>query len=166
MTLINYLKNKNTRLIFGKKEIEIIEKQLLGLNLTPSEKTRLSRDIRKKLQAIKELSRYREEFKLKKSQEIKLITQESEEIILNKLGDQVDEIILFGSHAKGDNLKDSDIDLVIKLKKTNISSTKLRAQLSGNLNEKVDIQIYSALPKKIQKEINKTGKKIYKNGQN
>jgi predicted nucleotidyltransferase len=134
--------------------------------LTPSEKTRLSRDIRKKLQAIKELSRYREEFKLKKSQEIKLITQESEEIILNKLGDQVDEIILFGSHAKGDNLKDSDIDLVIKLKKTNISSTKLRAQLSGNLNEKVDIQIYSALPKKIQKEINKTGKKIYKNGQN
>lgn len=164
MTFINYLKNnENARLILGKKEIEIIEKQIWGLNLTPSEQTRLSRDIRKKLQAINELSKYKEEFKLKKAQEIKIILNESKAIILNKLHSRIKEIILFGSYAKGNPSKDSDIDLVLKLKKTNISPTKLRAQLSGELNEKVDIQIYSSLPKKIQVEINKTGKKIYKN---
>ena len=49
MSLLKTLKEeKNARKIFGKKEIEIIEKQLNGIKLSPSEQTRLSRDIRKK----------------------------------------------------------------------------------------------------------------------
>ena len=38
--------NKNARRIFGKKELEIILKQLDGLPLTQSEKNRLSRDVK------------------------------------------------------------------------------------------------------------------------
>ena len=57
MNFKNLLKNsKNVRKIFGKKEIEIILKQLEGITLTQSEKNRLSRDIRPKLKVIKELS--------------------------------------------------------------------------------------------------------------
>jgi predicted nucleotidyltransferase len=164
MALIHYLDNNpKARLIFGKREIEIIKKQLLGETLTLSEKTRLSRDIRKKFQLIKELSKYNEEFSLRKSQEIKNILNESKEIILEKLKSNLKEIILFGSYAKNEQIKDSDIDLVLKLKKSKISPIKLRAQLSGQLNEKVDIQIYSNLPKKVQLEIDKFGKIIYKN---
>jgi len=164
MALKNYLeKNPKARLIFGKKEIEIIQKQLLGMNLTSSEKTRLSRDIRKKFQAIKEISKYQEEFILKKAQEIKNILDESKEIILDTLPNLVEEIILFGTYAIKEQVKGSDIDLALKLKKTTIPLTKLRAILSGKLNSKVDIQIYSELPKKIQSEIDKNGKLIYKN---
>ena len=54
MSLINIIKtNKDIRKIFGKKELVIIEKQLLGVSLTQSEKNRLSRDIRKKFEVIK-----------------------------------------------------------------------------------------------------------------
>ena len=54
MSLIQFLKKENNaRKIFGKRELKIIEKQLFGLNLTQSEKNRLSRDIRKKLEFIK-----------------------------------------------------------------------------------------------------------------
>ncbi len=49
MGMLQFLKkNENTRKIFGVRELKIIEKQLLGINLTQSEKNRLSRDIRKK----------------------------------------------------------------------------------------------------------------------
>ena len=63
MELLNILKkSQNVRKIFGKRELIIIEKQLNGVNLTPSEKTRLSRDIRKKFIAIKELAPYFDDF--------------------------------------------------------------------------------------------------------
>jgi len=45
---------KELRRIFGQQELKIIEKQLLGVNLSPSEKTRLSRDIKPKFEIIKE----------------------------------------------------------------------------------------------------------------
>jgi hypothetical protein len=57
MGLLELLKkSENARKIFGKRELKIIEKQMLGVNLTQSEKNRLSRDIRKKLEFIKEIS--------------------------------------------------------------------------------------------------------------
>ena len=52
--LISIIKDEKIRTLFGKRELEIIEKQLLGIKLSNSEKTRLSRDIRKKFEAIKE----------------------------------------------------------------------------------------------------------------
>ena len=66
MSLINLLKNKDARKIFGKRELKIIEKQLQGISLTQSEKNRLSRDIRKKFEFISKVSGFKEEFKLKK----------------------------------------------------------------------------------------------------
>ncbi|MCA9488077.1 MAG: nucleotidyltransferase domain-containing protein [Nanoarchaeota archaeon] len=163
MALINYLaKNRNARAIFGEKEIDIIKKQLMGLPLTASEKTRLSRDIKRKLKSIKELSRYESEFELKKSQEINSIIDESKEIILENSND-VKEIILFGSYATNEQTKDSDVDIALKIKNSNISSTRLRALLMGKLNSKVDLHIYSDLPNKVKLEIDSKGKIIYKN---
>lgn len=165
MTLLNFLKKDSARLLFGKSEIEIIKKQLNGLELKPSEKVRLSRDIRKKLEAVEELSRYKEEFKLKKAQEIKYLINEAKEIILEELKNNVNEIILFGSYAQNKQTKDSDIDLAIKLKKkSKLNPTKIRAALIGNMpSEKLDIQIYESLPEKIKKEINKHGKTLFSN---
>ena len=72
MNLTNLLKsNKDARKIFGERELKIIEKQMLGINLTQSEKNRLSRDIRPKFEFIKESARFSEEFELKKGAKIK-----------------------------------------------------------------------------------------------
>ena len=60
--------NKNARRIFGNKELEIIFKQLEGLPLKQSEKNRLSRDIKPKLEFIKEIAQFKDEFKLEKNQ--------------------------------------------------------------------------------------------------
>ena len=59
MALLEFLKNnKNARKIFGKKELEIIFKQLEGMPLTQSERNRLSRDIKPKLEFIREISNF------------------------------------------------------------------------------------------------------------
>ena len=49
---------KDLRVLFGERELKIIEKQLLGIQLTRSEKTRLSRDIRRKFQVIEKTRIY------------------------------------------------------------------------------------------------------------
>ena len=60
MSLLNFLKNnEDIRKLFGKRELIIIEKQLNGINLTQSEKNRLSRDIRRKLGVVKSLADYK-----------------------------------------------------------------------------------------------------------
>ena len=76
MSFLEFLKlNKDARKVFGERELKIIEKQLYGINLTQSEKNRLSRDIRKKLDFIKEAARFSDEFKLKKAGIIKSIVE-------------------------------------------------------------------------------------------
>ena len=86
MNLINFLKeNKYTRKVFGERELKIIEKQLLGINLTQSEKNRLSRDIRKKFEFIKEVIRFSKDFELKKGSIIKEYIEEAKEFILNDI---------------------------------------------------------------------------------
>jgi len=165
MTLQTYLeKNTEARQIFGKREIEIIQKQLLGLELTPSEKTRLSRDIRQKLKTINEISKYKEEFPLKKSQNIKDIINEAKEEIILETGNNLKEILLFGSYSKNKASKNSDVDLAIVLKKTDLKeATRLRAHILSKVNSKLDIQVYNILPEKIKKEIDKDKKIIFKN---
>ena len=96
MSLIGSLKNGlDARKIFGQRELKIIEKQLLGVNLTQSEKNRLSRDIRKKLEFIKEISRYEKEFKLKKGSEIKrLVKITVNEVLSDTLRKKIKKIVL------------------------------------------------------------------------
>jgi len=165
MSLIQFLKsNKNTRRIFGVRELKIIEKQLLGINLTQSEKNRLSRDIRKKFEFIKDVSRFSDDFELKKGSEIKELIEDIKERILNsEWRNKIGEIWLFGSTVTNDRTFRSDIDIVV-LFKEKISlrqATEFRIKFSEN--EKVDIQVFEFLPKKIRASILKNHRILWKN---
>lgn len=165
MKFINFLKkNNNSRKIFGKEELKIIEKQLLGINLTQSEKNRLSRDIRKKLEFIKEVARFEEEFDLKKGGGIKKIIEESKDVLLeDELSSRIKRIILFGSSVENQRSFKSDIDIAVNFFNITLKeATLFRKRVLGRVNEKVDIQIYNLLPEKIKKEIDNNGRTLYK----
>lgn len=153
---------KESRKIFGKKEIVIIEKQLKGIKLTQSEKNRLSRDIRKKLEQVNALSKYTEEFKLKKGTETNKKIQNIKEIILNDiLKSKIKNIIIFGSHIKNQFTFRSDIDIAVEFDSINKKeASKFRIRILGQCSKNTDVQVYNILSKKMQKEI-LGGKIIY-----
>jgi len=164
MNILKFLKeNENTRKIFGERELKIIEKQLQGINLTQSEKNRLSRDIRKKLKFIKEISRFEEEFELKKAFELKKIIKEAkEEILESKYFSKIKKIILFGSVVENKISFRSDIDIAVLFDNINKKDAgKFRIHILGRVNDKVDVQVYNTLPKKIKNEIDKKGRILY-----
>ena len=91
-------KSPLARKVFGAREIVIIRKQISGIKLTQSEKNRLSRDIRPKLRFIKEVSKFSEEFDLKKGSENRgMIARALEVIRGDKDFGKIREIWLFGS---------------------------------------------------------------------
>src|SRR3989338_8509034 len=156
--------NKNARRIFGNKELEIISKQLEGLPLKQSEKNRLSRDIRPKLEFIREISEFEDEFGLKKDQDARKLIDKAVNVILqDKLKDKIEAILLFGSHVRGIVTKRSDIDICIVF--TDISleeATKFRIRISSEFSEKVDIQVFNTLPQKIKRAIARNHKILHK----
>jgi len=166
MTLKELIKkNKNARKIFGIKEIEIILKQIDGTKLTQSEKNRLSRDIRPKLGFIKDISGFKDEFELKSNQENKNIIEKAKETILkDKEKDNIKAILLFGSFADNTFTKRSDIDICVVFRKTIPvkNATEFRIRISGEINNKVDIQVFNILPQKIKKEIARNHKILFK----
>ena len=165
MGLLEFLKKeKNARKIFGKRELKIIEKQLQDINLTQSEKNRLSRDIRKKLEFIKEINKYSSDFQLKHGAIIKELMQESLEVIKNDfLFHKIKRIILFGSTLEKTRHLNSDIDLAVEFDTIDSKeATKFRIRISGRLNNNVDIQVYNILSEKIKEEINKKSHVLYK----
>ena len=164
MTLLQLIKHeKAMRRIFGKAELKIMEKQLLGVALSPSEKTRLSRDIRPKFDIISTLSDFKKEFNLKKSQEIKFLIDDAKEIISNSnYAKRVKKIIVFGSFMDNQLRLDSDIDVAVLFDKIDVKeATKFRIEMSPKLSEKIDLQVFNILPEKLKEEINKKGKVIY-----
>ena len=165
MTLRKFLRsNRNARKVFGKKEIDIIMKQLDGISLTQSEKNRLSRDIRPKLMFIKEISKLEKEFELKKNADnLRLIDKAVQLILQDALKNKIRAILLFGSHVRGIVTKRSDIDIAIVF--TDISlkeATKFRIRISGEFSERVDIQVFNILPQKIKRSIARNHKILYK----
>ena len=167
MSLLKFLKdNEKARKIFGEKELKIIEKQLLGISLTQSEKNRLSRDIRKKLEFISEISAFKEEFDLKKMAGIEKLIERSVELMLkDKLKEEIKAILLFGSHVKGIVTKRSDIDICVIFKEISVEeATRFRIRISGELPKNVDIQVFNTLPQKIKREIARNHKILYKKG--
>ena len=156
--------NKNARRIFGKKELEIILKQLEGLPLTQSERNRLSRDIKPKLEFIKEISKFENEFELKKDANNLILIDKAVQLILqDQLKNKIKAILLFGSHVRGIVTKRSDIDICVVF--TNISleeATKFRIRILGNFSAKVDIQVFNTLPQKIKRSIARNHKVLYK----
>lgn len=164
MSLINEIeKNKNLRKIFGERELVIMKKQLLGVKLKPSEKTRLSRDIKKKLEVIKSLVRYVNSFNLKHGALIKEKIEEVKKVIMNsKYFPKIKRIILFGSAAEKKLTLLSDIDVAVDFFKIESKeATKFRIDILGKSPEKIDIQVYNALPNKIKKEIDNKGVLLY-----
>lgn len=165
MNLINFLKsNPNTRKIFGQRELKIIEKQLLGINLTQSEKNRLSRDIRKKFEFILDISKQEYDLNLKRGIIIKELIENNLEIIKeHPLFNKIKRIILYGSTVENERTFRSDIDIAVEF--TSIDSKEaglFRKRILGRANDMVDIQIYNFLPKKIVKEIDRKGKILFK----
>ena len=157
--------NKNARKIFGKKELEIIFKQLDGLPLKQSEKNRLSRDIRPKFEFIKEIAEFKEEFKLEKNQNNKRLIERAIEKILNdKFGNDIKAILLFGSFADNSFTPRSDIDICVVFNKELPikNATEFRIRVSGNLPEKVDVQVFNILPQKIKKAVARNHRVLYK----
>lgn len=162
MDLISFLKNNaDSRKIFGQRELKIIEKQLLGINLTQSEKNRLSRDIRKKLNFIKEISRFSEEFELKKGEVIKYKIEEIKKDILDSgYIKKIKKIILFGSTVENQRTFRSDIDLAVEFDEIDLKeATNFR--IKTNLDKDIDVQVYNVLPDKLKKEIDEKGRVIY-----
>ena len=164
MALKDILKKSEARKIFGKKEIEIILKQLNGFNLKQSEKNRLSRDIKPKLKFIKEIIKAEEEFDLKKDQDNKKIIDEAKNIILQDvLKDNIKSIFLFGSHSKGIITTRSDIDIGIVFEKIpRLESGKFRLRILSQLPDKVDVQVFNHLPQKIKRDIARNHQVLYK----
>ena len=163
--LSEFLKhNKDARRIFGKKELEIIFKQLDGLPLTQSERNRLSRDIKPKLKFIKEIAKLEDEFELKKDQDAKKIIDRAVKIILqDKLKDKIEAILLFGSRVNGIVTPRSDIDICVVF--DNIEkedADRFRIRILGNFSTKVDVQVFNALPQKIKRSIAGSHKILYK----
>ena len=157
--------NKNIEKLFTQKEIEIVRKQLEGIKLTQSEKNRLSRDIRPKLKIIKEISKFEDEFELKNNQKNKKIIEKALSTILNnELKKNIKAILLFGSFADNTFTQRSDIDICVLFKRkiTLTQATKFRIRISGQLPNKVDIQVFDFLPFKIKKEIAKNHQVLYK----
>jgi len=165
LTLKELLKNnKNARKIFGKKEVDIILKQLDGISLTQSEKNRLSRDIRPKLKFIKEISKFEDDFELKKGANNKKIVDKATQLILeDKLKDNIKAILLFGSHVRGIVTKRSDIDICVIFKDISLEeATKFRIRISSEFPKKADIQVFNILPQKVKRAIARNHKILYK----
>lgn len=165
MALLKFLKeNGNARKIFGKRELKIIEKQLQGISLTQSEKNRLSRDIREKLKFIRAVSRFEDEFELKKGKIVKeMIEKAREEILNDRLAGKIKEIWLFGSAVENGLSFRSDIDIVVLFNKTTKRESDLfRIRVGGRINKKIDVQVFNFLSKKIKKEILRKHRVLYK----
>ncbi len=164
MNLNKFLKNNpNSRKIFGERELKIIEKQLLGINLTQSEKNRLSRDIRKKLEFIQEAAQFSKEFKLKKGKTVKDALTDALEIIRqDKFFPRIKKIILYGSTVENTRTFRSDIDLAVVFPEiTAQEAFEFRSRIQGRVSNLCDIQVYNVLPQKVMKEIDQKGKTLY-----
>ena len=165
MSLLNLLKTEKARKLFGKKEIEIIEKQLNGEKLTQSQKNRLSRDIRQKFDFIDKISEFKNDFNLEKNQINKKLIKKTVEAIFNdELKNEVKAILLFGSFADNTFIWRSDIDICVIFKKelTLNEAIKFRIRISSQTSDKIDIQVFNVLPFKIKRDIARNHKVLYK----
>lgn len=163
MSLLEEIKkNSDVRSLFGKQELLIIEKQLLAVKLKPSEKTRLSRDIRKKFRAIQALSQFKEEFMLKHGSKLREIIKDTKEAILkSSYSNKIKRIVLFGSTLDRERNLMSDIDIAVEFFDiTNKTAVKFRLGMMHKVDKRVDIRVYNTLPEKIKFQID-NGKTVY-----
>lgn len=149
------------RKVFGKRELKIVEKQLRGVNLTQSEKNRLSRDIRKKLEFIRIAARFASEFELKKGADLKNGISEVLEVVKrDESFPLIRRIWLYGSAATNELTLSSDVDIAVEFK-GHSEPAEFRSRVLGSLPQNIDLQVLNDLPKKVQKEVLETGRILY-----
>ncbi|MDP2717762.1 MAG: nucleotidyltransferase domain-containing protein [Candidatus Micrarchaeota archaeon] len=151
------------RRIFGKRELAIIQKQAWGVALSQSEKNRLSRDIRKKLEAVNALApRFSDDFRLKKGAALnERVGEVLDSIKKDPFFNQVTRVWLYGSSVQGLRHLGSDVDVAVEFKE--ISETDaggFRKRVLGQFEKDVDVQVYGWLPKEVKAEV-RNGKMIY-----
>ncbi len=159
--------NRNSRKVFGRRELEIVLKQLEGNRLTQSERNRLSRDIKPKLEFIREAAKFENEFALKNNQNNKAMIDKAVKVIMqDRLKEEIKAILLFGSFADKTFTERSDIDVCVVFKKglTLKEATSFRVRVAGKLPNKVDVQVFNVLPQKIKKGVAANHKVLYKGG--
>jgi len=85
------------------------------------------------------------------NRDIKVILQEHKNYLVEKFG--VMEIAIFGSYARGEQKKDSDVDLIVDFKegwKTFDNYMDLKFYLEELFGKKVDLVIKSAINPRIK----------------
>jgi predicted nucleotidyltransferase len=151
------------RKLFGKRELVIIEKQLLGVALTQSEKNRLSRDIRPKFKAIAALAGFSKEENLKKgSQLLEWIEETKQTVLDSRFGSRVKRIWLFGSTTENKRALRSDVDIAVELDKTDSKeATLFRKEIAAVVPSLMDVLVFNELPPKLQQEIRSKGRVLF-----
>lgn len=94
------------------------------------------------------------------SEEIKKIQSKITPILKKH---QVKRSSIFGSFARGENKKNSDIDLLIEFKgrKSLFDMAGLKIDLEKKLNKKVDLLTYKAVHPYLKDRVSKDAVKIY-----
>lgn len=165
MGLLDFLKHEpSARLIFGKRELQIIRKQLMGEQLKQSERNRLSKFIRPKLRFINSCSKYGEEFELKRRNVLKSLVEKAKLAILaDKVGKKAKAILLFGSRVSGYTNFRSDIDICVLFEDISKEEAfRFQLRVPSKLPEIVDIRVFNTLPIWIRLEIAREHKILYK----
>ncbi|MCD4694005.1 nucleotidyltransferase family protein [bacterium] len=75
----------------------------------------------------------------------------------------VKNVSIFGSFARGENKKDSDIDFLVafKMRKSLFDMAGLKQDLEKELKRNVDVLTYNSIHPYIRENINKDALKIY-----
>ncbi len=165
MELMNFLDNSaGARLVFGKKELEIIRKQLLGMPLKQSERNRLSKFIRPKLRFIAQCAVFKNEFELiRKSRLKELLAHVLNVVLSDKLGKNAVAIFLYGSFCNNSANKFSDLDVgVIFPEITPRQAASFEVRVLSKVPELVDVKVFNTLPLRVKRSVVENYKILYK----
>ncbi len=165
MNLLSFLDNSaGARLVFGKKELEIIHKQLLGMRLKQSERNRLSKFIRPKLRFIAECSVFKNEFVLARRSKLKkVLTAVLGAVLEDRIGKNAVAVLLYGSFADGTANKFSDVDIAIVFSEiTHREASAFEVRVGAKLPELVDLKVFNVLPLRVKKSLVANYKVLYK----
>ena len=164
MSLLSVVKSEPAlRKLFGKRELVIIEKQLLGVALTQSEKNRLSRDIRPKFRAIAALAGFAGEENLKKGSQLREWIKETRDRVLDsRFGSRVKRIWLFGSTTEKKRALRSDVDIAVELETVESKEAVVfRKEIAAQAPSRIDILVFNELPPKLKQEIRSKGRVLF-----
>ncbi|MBI2575396.1 nucleotidyltransferase domain-containing protein, partial [Candidatus Woesearchaeota archaeon] len=84
-------------------------------------------------------------------------------ILKDELSDRIRAVLLFGSFSDKTYTSRSDIDICAVFRAISLKeATEFRISVSGQLPEKVDVQVFDVLPQKIKREIARNNKVLYR----